>query len=104
MFSCPFLVFIVNYLLLVYLLEIKSNLFYLHSNAMQEQTSVKMLCKSSSLIKLDKSKMFNLQANCLTVQQHTISLLKKFHTLITLNEKLYFLQSNLNLFFTNLNA
>ena len=33
-----------------------------------------------------------------------MSLLKKFHSLITLNDKLNFLQSNLHLFLTNLRA
>ena len=46
--------------------------------------------KARPLIKLDQSNIFNLQANCLTVLQHTMSLFKKFHTLMTLNEKLYF--------------
>ena len=60
--------------------------------------------KARPLIKLDKSNIFHLQVNCLTVLQHTMSLLTKFHTLITLNEKLYFLRSNLHLFFKNVYA
>ena len=46
----------------------------------------------------------SLKANCFTVLQHTMSLLKKFLTLITLDEKMNFLQSNLHLFLTNLYA
>ena len=64
---------------------------------MQEQTSIKMLSKSSPPIKIiDKSNIFCLQANCSTVLQHIMTLLEKFHTLIALNEKLYVLQFNLH--------
>ena len=78
---------------------------YLHSNTMQEQTSIKMLCKSSPPNKSKQIKHFQFTSKLFnSAATYTMSLLKKFHTLITLNETLYFLQSNLHLFFTKLYA